>query len=303
VIKVLSETERASARRQPDLDRVRVWPVTGATHSEQYSLLSRAAFLKRDLKLQAVDACATPARSRVEIRYVYNAATDALVKWLKTGVAAPHAPMFTYDETATSLKRDAHGNALGGIRTAEIAVPVAKETAELCGLGGTHVPFDTATLNALYPSHADYVAKVTRASQDLAKAGFLLPADAAQTIDKAKRSIYGSQLVCGPLCADVRQFPANPSSMLLANQTAYLMIKDGDALVKSLDGVTKSIAEGDTLGADLRAEQKYAAAASGLRRYIEAVHASRSKGNMAAETEGLLVDQANVLIGKLTATR
>jgi len=303
VIKVLSETERDSARRQPDLDRVRVWPVTGATHSEQYSLLSRAAFLKRDLKLQAVDACATPARSRVEIRYVYNAATDALVKWLKTGVAAPHAPMFTYDETATSLKRDAHGNALGGIRTAEIAVPVAKETAELCGLGGTHVPFDTATLNALYPSHADYVAKVTRASQDLVKAGFLLPADAAQTIDKAKRSIYGSQLVCGPLCADVRQFPANPSSMLLANQTAYLMIKDGDALVKSLDGVTKSIAEGDTLGADLRAEQKYAAAASGLRRYIEAVHASRSKGNMAAETEGLLVDQANVLIGKLTATR
>ena len=101
VIKVLSETERDSARRQPDMAKVRVWPVTGSTHSEQYSLLSRAAFLKRDLDRPAVDACETPARSRVEIRYVYNAATDALVKWLKTGTAAPHAPMFTYDETAT----------------------------------------------------------------------------------------------------------------------------------------------------------------------------------------------------------
>lgn len=317
VIKVLSETERDSARRQPDLDKVRVWPVTGSTHSEQYSLLSRAAFLKRDLDRAAVDACETPARSRVEIRYVYNAATDALVKWLKSGTAAPHAPMFTYDETAalaapapaaggggrgrggppeTPLKRDAFGNALGGIRLAEIAVPVAKETAERCGLGGTHLPFDAATLNTLYPTHADYAAKVTAVSQDLVKAGFLLPADAAQTIAKARRSIHGSQLTCGPLCADVRQFPGNPSSMLLANQTAYLVIKDGDALVKIVDEATRAIAEGYTLGADRRAGQKFAAAAARLQAYIDKVHASRVRGNMAVETETLLVDQAKTLM-------
>ncbi|HXT70162.1 MAG TPA: alpha/beta hydrolase domain-containing protein [Vicinamibacterales bacterium] len=316
VIKVLSETERDSARRQPDLDRVRVWPVAGSTHSEQYSLLSRAAFLKRDLGLEAVDACATPARSRVEIRYVYNAATEALVRWRRAGVAPPHAPAFVYDESAAApaqpaggrggrgggppekpVKRDSHGNILGGIRTAEIAAPVARESGELCGLGGTHVPFDTATLNALYPSHADYVAKVTRATRQLVDAGFLLSADAALTIDKARRSIYGSQLVCGPLCADVRQFPSNPSSMLLANQTAYLMIKDGGALIRILDGVTRSIAEGDTEASD-RA-RRYAAAVQGLERYIAGVRASRGNGNVARETEALLVDQANVLIARL----
>ena len=146
---MLSETERNSARGNADMPKVRVWPVTGSSHSEQYSLLSRAAFLKRDLDRQAVDACETPARSRVEIRYVYNAATDALVKWLKNGTAARNAPMFAYDGTATvdpaprrtrrarrrppekPLKRDTHGNALGGIRLAEIAVPVAKESAKL----------------------------------------------------------------------------------------------------------------------------------------------------------------------------
>jgi len=307
VIKVLSETERDTARRQPDQDKVRVWPVAGATHSEQYSLLSRAAFLQRDLQRPAVDTCDTPARSRVEIRYVYNAATDALVKWLNTGLAPPHAPMLTYDETAETpaapagrggrgggptekpLKRDEHGNALGGIRLAEIAVPVAKESAELCGLGGTHVPFDDATLNALYPTHADYVSKVTKVTQDLVNAGFLLPADAAQTIDKARRSIYGLQLTCGSLCADVRQFPSNPSSMLLANQTAFLMIKDGDALVKILDAVTLAIARGKT-----------GDAATGLKKYIGAVHTSRAKGHMAPETEALLVEQATTLIGRLS---
>ncbi|MEO8483034.1 MAG: alpha/beta hydrolase domain-containing protein, partial [Acidobacteriota bacterium] len=198
VIKVLSETERTTSRSQPDSAKVRVWTVAGSTHSEQYSLLSRAAFLMRDLNLPAVDACETPARSRVEIRYVYNAAIDALVKWMSRGIEPPHAPALQFDTpeppATPAVKRDEHGNALGGIRLAEIAVPTAKESAELCGLGGTHVPFDTATLNRLYPTHAAYVSKVTTAARANVQAGFQLPADAEQTIDTARRSIHGSQL-------------------------------------------------------------------------------------------------------------
>src|SRR5262249_59513368 len=118
------------------------------------------------------------------------------------------------------------------IAPGECGFPSPRRPAGLGARGGTPFPLYPPPLPRLYPTHADYVSKVTKASQDLVKAGFLLPADAAQTIDKARRSIHGSQLTCGPLCADVRQFPSNPSSILLANQTAYLMIKDGDALVK-----------------------------------------------------------------------
>jgi hypothetical protein len=353
VIKVLSETERSNSRAQPDLAKVRVWVVAGSTHSEQYSLLSRAAFLKRDLNLEAFDACETPARSRVEIRYVYNAAVDALVKWKKSGIEPAHGPQLLFDETAAPVqqtggrggetgrgnpagrsvaagrgdetgrgnppargdqaargsqagrgggapaekpvKRDALGNILGGIRLAEIAAPVALESGELCGLGGTHVPFDTATLNKLYPTHADYVGKVTAASRALVQAGFLLPADAALTIDSAKRSIYGMQFTCGPLCADVRQFPKNPSSILLAKQTAHLMIKDGAALVKIMDGVTKLIAEGYTLGDAPQGKKKFAAAAAGIQTYINRTKQLRAQGNMPEETESLLVRQAATL--------
>jgi len=334
VIKVLSETERATSRREPDLPKVRVWTVAGATHSEQYSLLSRAAFLMRDLNLPAVDACETPARSRVEIRYVFNAAIDALVKWRKSGIEPPHAPPLVFDETAAAgpgpaagrggaadpgrgraggrgnqagpqekpVTRDEFGNALGGIRLAEIAVPVAKETAELCGLGGTHVPFDAATLNRLYPTHADYVAKVTNATQALVKAGFMLPADAAQTVDTAKRSIYGLQLTCGPLCADVRQFPTNPSSMLLGKQTSYLLIKDADRVLRPvIDDVTRRIAEGYTLPSGSQAGKKFADAATRLEAYTAGVRQLQSRGNMPEETARLLISQATTLRERLEA--
>ena len=311
VIKVLSETERFNSRSEPDLPKVRVWNVAGATHSEQYSLLSRAAFLQRDLKLEAVDACETPARSRVEIRYVYNAAIDALARWVKSGTEPAHAPLLEFDETAAPvpqgrgggsekpLKRDAHGNIMGGIRLAEIAVPVALESGELCGLGGTHKPFDDEKLNKLYPTHSDYVNKVAAASNAAVKAGFLLPADADQTIDMAKRSIYGLGLRCGDLCADIRQFPSHPSSQLLSRQTQYLMIKGGEALVKFADDATKLIAEGYTDPSKTKA--KFAAAAAKMDAYIEKTKALKTQGNMPAETETLLTSQAAKLRDLLRA--
>ena len=298
VVQVLSEQERNSSFQQPDTDKVRVWPVAGVSHSEQYSLLSRAAFLLRDLGLQAFDTCATPARSRVEMRYVFNAATDAAVKWARTGTPPANAPDFQFSSLSPiTVARDAFGNALGAIRLAEIEAPVAKEAADSCGLGGTHIPFDTATLNTLYPTHAVYVAKVTQAANAAVAAGFLLPADAQQTIDKAQKSIWGLGLECGPLCADVRQFPLNPTSMLLRNQTAFLVIRGAESkLVPILDAVTLAIAEGYTLGIGTAAsKQKFAQAASLLQTYSTNVQLMLLSGNTKPETATLLRDQATTL--------
>ena len=179
-------------------------------------------------------------------------------------------------------------------------MPVARESAGACGLGGTHVPFETATLNSLYRSHADYVDKVRAASEAIVKAGFLLPADAAQTIDAARRSIYGSQLTCGPLCADLRQFPSNPSSILLAKQTAALLIKDGDALVRLLDDVTKTIAQGYTQADPAAASRRFTDAAKGLETYIVKLREFERRRHLAPETASLLADQAATLQGRLT---
>jgi hypothetical protein len=309
VMKVLSETEFAGitneiAALQPDTNTFRMWPVAGQSHSDQYSLLSRAALLQRDLGQLAFDTCATPARSRVETRYIYASSADAMNKWIRFGTPPPIADRFVLtNPPAAGVARDAFGNAIGAIRTAEIDVPVAKEAADTCVLGGTHVPFDTATVNALYPTHSDYVAKVTQAAQASVAKGFVLPADAQDEIDRASKSIWGMQLTCGPLCADVRQFPLNPSSILLRNQTAFLLINGAEfKLLPILDAVTLAVAQGYTLGTDTAAgKQQFAQAASLLQGYIRNVQLLLLSGNTKPETATLLSGQATTLQNLLLA--
>jgi len=195
-----------------------------------------------------------------------------------------------------------HGNVLGGIRLAEIEAPVARESAELCGLGGTHVPLAPDVINRLYPTHDAYVKKVATASEAAVRAGFLLPADAAQTLNAARRSIWGRQLTCGPLCADVRQFPLNPSSQLLSKQTSFLMIKGSGALVQAMDTVTLRLAEGYTAGETTAAgRRKFAEAVQAIDQYVARVRESRRERHLAAETEALLLQQAAVLRERVAA--
>ena len=309
VMKVLSETEFAGQTNeistlQDDTDIFRMWPVAGMSHSDQYSLLSRAALLQRDIGQLAQDACATPARSRVETRYFYASSIDAMVKWIRDGIAPPIAGRFVLtNPPAAGVQRDSFGNAIGAIRSAEIDVPVAKEAADTCGLGGTHVPFTTAVLSTLYSSHQDYVDKFTAAALDSVAKGFVLAADAQESIERAKASPWGTGLECGPLCADVRQFPLNPSSMLLRNQTAFLIIRGADfKLLPILDKATLAIAEGYTLGLGTDAsKQKFAQAALLLQSYTQNLQLLLLSGNTRPETAKLLTDQANTLRGLVLA--
>jgi hypothetical protein len=94
------------------------------------------------------------------------------------------------------VARDEAGNALGGIRLSQHAVPTATNTGQngggpFCGLLGSFEPFDAARLSALYPSHGAYVAKVKDVTERNLKAGYIVKADADATIEEAKRSTVG----------------------------------------------------------------------------------------------------------------
>jgi hypothetical protein len=300
VIKVLSEQEANNQERamEDDTSKFRVWSVAGMSHADQQSLVSRAALFQRDQGLLAQDLCATPARSRVIAGYIYGGAVAAMDEWLRKGTPPAIGPRFVYNNPpAGGIQRDAFGNAIGGIRTAEIDVPVAKEAGDTCGNSGTHVPFSPETINALYPTHGDYVAKVRAAALDSVAKGFVPLGDAEDQIDRAIRSIWGMQLTCGPLCADVRQFPLNPSSMLLRMQTEFFLIKRSEALLLPLlDATTRAIAQGYTLPARSAAsKQKFAHAAGLLERYIAAVNHVLEAGLTKPETAKIMIDQANTL--------
>jgi Alpha/beta hydrolase domain len=100
-------------------------------------------------------------------------------------------------------KRDQDGNALGGVRLPDIAVPTGTNGPQnqpqsfTCMLVGTFSPFAATkaerertgdvrpSIEERYHGRDDYVNRVRIAAQDLAKLGFLLPDDAAVIIQEA----------------------------------------------------------------------------------------------------------------------
>jgi hypothetical protein len=147
----------------------------------------------------AGQGCERPPYSHVPFHHVMNAAFDHLVRWVKDGTPPPAAPPIELTSiTPAVAARDKFGNALGGIRLAEHAVPTAVNTGlnsgpGFCRLYGSHEPFDAATLVSLYPTRAGYVAAVREATEKNLKAGYILKVDADQTIAAAERAAIGNR--------------------------------------------------------------------------------------------------------------
>jgi hypothetical protein len=319
VFKVLSETEFAAAPStsaneisslQPDTRRMRTWSVAGTSHSDWASYAVRYALLRRDQPTAPLrDNCARPSRSRIPDRYTLSAAISHLVAWERHGVAPPTAPRIALADDGLTVLRDRLGNALGGLRLAPFAVPVAVDTGVndnppggtgLCFLNGTHIPFDRATLEALYPDRPAYQRPFADAVRQNVRAGYLLPADAREMLRDAQASIAGRGLACGPLCADVAQFPIQPSTQLLRDHTAFLYLKGGEALLRTLDEATLAVARGQTDVA--RQEHFYSDAVRLLEHYRTDVARLLRLGRMTGGQAALLDEYAAVLAARLATT-
>ena len=201
VFKLLTETDVTSlglgANLQPDTDRIRTWAVAGSSHSDVQLLAYRGPLQTRDLgtvpATGTAAGCTLPPRSQIPVYKVQNTVYRDLRRWLLRGEAPPHAPPLEVETLGppVELARDADGNALGGIRLAEHAVPTALNTgvnggAGFCNLWGASVPFDAATLAARYPSHEAYLGKVAQATLEALRDGYLLLPDAAETLRQAE---------------------------------------------------------------------------------------------------------------------
>jgi hypothetical protein len=149
---------------------------------------------------QAFFGCAEPFNS-LPFHFVAETAIHALGVWATGGSPPPSAPPITTVEG--KIQRDADGNALGGLRTPGLQVPTATYgpighgsgkkllSPAVCLLFGTTTPFTAGQLAARYPTHAAYVADVTKAVKADLAAGYLLAPDARQIISDAKKSMIG----------------------------------------------------------------------------------------------------------------
>jgi hypothetical protein len=155
----------AYAARQPDSDRLRTWEVAGTAHADQHLLGP------------GVDLCGQI--NSGPQHFVVKAALRAMHRWLKDGAAPPEGTPLEVTATNDAIARDQHGNALGGVRTPAVDVPIAKISGEApplgpqCLLFGHTVPFTPQRLLELYPTHADYVNKVKDAASAAREARFI----------------------------------------------------------------------------------------------------------------------------------
>jgi hypothetical protein len=215
----------ALAYRRPDSnarrDRYRLWEVPGASHISN-DLGSSPITEERDLaENERIPLSALPPTgcahqqfqrgpwagsggaldpNRFPFGYVADAAFADLTKWVDAGTPPPRAARIHETDARTgTVGRDRFGNALGGLRTPFVDSPTrtfsptdasAYDTplSGLCPLMGFSIPFSHTRLHALYPSHAAYVARVTREANRLVRSGFWVASDAAQVVRQAAAS-------------------------------------------------------------------------------------------------------------------
>jgi hypothetical protein len=214
----------ASASRQPDNNYLRTWEVPGASHIDLHEALYEGNTIVQEKPQFALPECAsgvvvdgTTMPDNMGNYELEDAALAALRNWLVNGTQPAHAH-------PVSSASDQYGNALGGVRLPDIQVPTetyevsnslqssqsspstldtlediytAEETGAipadlldegLCLMEGYYQPFSTATLQALYPTHADYVARYKAAAATDLKAGFLTQADYDTSVAAAEAS-------------------------------------------------------------------------------------------------------------------
>ncbi|MDR1409714.1 MAG: hypothetical protein LBJ12_05535 [Oscillospiraceae bacterium] len=199
-----TQTESAflGSLSQPDSANIRSLQVAGAAHGAPSIVESINQRTDRDGISNIFSELSAYDMTVVDWSYVFEGILIQLENWIDNGTEPPHisemeaanwilpnvdsvnmlmSMVFGYHE-------DEYKNAKGGVRLPELEVPTARYSVNMLtsGLGGYRIPFTEEELLKLYPTHQDYVDKVTAAARAAEAAGLILPYRAEQYIKEAE---------------------------------------------------------------------------------------------------------------------
>lgn len=162
--------------RQQDSPRFRYWEVAGAAHGPPSARARMRVMLERDELGTMKPSDHVP--GEVDWGPVADAAFVHVNRWIRGGPPPPAQPPIQIEAgPPAAIVRDENGNAVGGIRLPELAVPIASYAAgpdaRTAALSGITKPFEAAQLAQLYPTHEVYVAKVAKAASAAVAAGII----------------------------------------------------------------------------------------------------------------------------------
>jgi len=152
-----------------DSEMTRIWEVTGAPHAPA------------PVGRHPDD---TWGPNPLSVQPIFDAAVRHVHHWAKGEGGAPAQPRIEVEAgSPPRIRRDEDGNAVGGVRLPEIAVPVSEYRGTAFGTGraplfGASRRLPDDRLRALYSSRADYLARWSAAVDSLVDSGALRPDDA-----------------------------------------------------------------------------------------------------------------------------
>ena len=191
------------AARQDDAERFVLWEMAGTSHADVYTFA--VGFSDDGLRpIEQLAASWRPVRELLGSQldeavnvgpqhYIVNAAVRALDAWVRDGVRPPAAPRLELE--GYGFATDELGNALGGIRTPHVDVPVAV----LSGLGnggspmafltGSTIPFTNGRLVDLYGTRDAFVERFRDSADATVRAGFFLSDDLDEIVAIAAANV------------------------------------------------------------------------------------------------------------------
>ena len=180
VIVVNSEFEVPPVAAVPihDTTHLRVWEVAGTPHAPV-----RSGTAVRDERGRTGNP--------LSLSPVHEAALHAMHVWLADGTPAPTQPRIEVEPGARpSIRRDDDGNAIGGIRLPELAVPTHEYRGMAFGTGrpplfGSARRFSDDELRARYPNRDTFTEQWNDAVDALVTSGALRPEDAPAMRERA----------------------------------------------------------------------------------------------------------------------
>ena len=204
LVSVGAEVWSDGRKEVADGPTTRRWEVAGTSHLSHWDMQYVDAVTARDKSLKARDGTPVatigdlikgcthyPLWSAIPMHKVLNAAFDHVNNWAGGGPVPPPGKPLERDAAGERLRHDDRGRTFGGIQLAEYVLPTAFNLGYLnpgpgfCRNGGHHRFYTQAELKALYPDPHAYVRGVVDTTMKNLVAGYILAADAAETIDAA----------------------------------------------------------------------------------------------------------------------
>jgi len=202
VIRIIGQTDILTtyAQRREDSDapgdRYRLYEIAGGAHADAafYPYMPTVADLRKIGSAMPflaswpfANQCEPEqmlARTPINT-YALDAAFANLTRWIADGVPPPKAERIRINNPGTpqaAIALDQYGNAIGGVRTPHLDVPIAtyyttSKGDTFCPELAHTVPFDWARLNRLYGSPENYRAKLTQAVDRLVRERWLTESD------------------------------------------------------------------------------------------------------------------------------